>query len=361
MHFRRGRYTNRNRGKLLSLVIVIIIIGVIRYANGDEIIEDESTTYMADYSILAAMENENSIADFRKDGSEDSLLYEEVANENARYAESIQGEQIDQNIIEEQVLSARSNSEMEIAKLNDIDYLRKYYFQVDNTTSIDSSELNASELLSMDMSVEQNGDAPSILIYHTHSQEGYVDSVEGDMSTTVVGVGEYLAELLRNEYGYNVLHHEGVYDKGDRDHAYSNALSSIEEIVAQNPSIQLVIDLHRDGVSEDTRLVTQIGDNQMAQIMFFCGLSRTTSLGNIDRLPNPYIKNNLALALQMQVEANRSYPGLTRRIYLKGYRYNMHICPKCMLVEVGAQTNTLQEAKNAMIPLADIISKVVIK
>ena len=63
----------------------------------------------------------------------------------------------------------------------------------------------------------------------------------------------------------------------------------------------------------------------------------------------------------MQFKAAEYYPGLTRRIYLKGYRYNMHVCPKTMLVEVGAQTNTLEEAKNAMIPLANVISKVIRK
>ena len=63
----------------------------------------------------------------------------------------------------------------------------------------------------------------------------------------------------------------------------------------------------------------------------------------------------------MEVAAETFYPGFTRRIYLKGYRYNMHLCPKSMLVEVGAQTNTLEEAMNAMEPLADIIDKVIKK
>ena len=76
---------------------------------------------------------------------------------------------------------------------------------------------------------------------------------------------------------------------------------------------------------------------------------------------NPYILDNLAFSFQAQVLANEYYPGLTRKIYLKAYRYNMHLCPKSMLVEVGAQTNTLEEAMNAMEPLADIIDKVIKK
>ena len=96
----------------------------------------------------------------------------------------------------------------------------------------------------------------------------------------------------------------------------------------------------------------------MAKIMFFNGLSRLTKTGDITYLPNPYIQDNLALSMQMQLAAAEYYPDFTRRIYLKGYRYNMQYCPKTMLIEVGAQTNTLEEAKNAMVPLADILNKV---
>ena len=133
-----------------------------------------------------------------------------------------------------------------------------------------------------------------------------------------------------------MIHHTGQYDVGDRDHAYAKAGPALEQILAENKSIEVVIDLHRDGVGNNTRLVTEQNGMPMAQIMFFNGLSRTTKTGDIEYLYNPY----------------------TRRIYLKGYRYNMHYCPKTLLIEVGAQTNTLAEAKNAMVPLADLLNKV---
>ena len=79
------------------------------------------------------------------------------------------------------------------------------------------------------------------------------------------------------------------------------------------------------------------------QVMFFNGLSKTTATGDIDYLRNPYIEDNLAMSLKMQLAATELYPGFTRKIYLKSYRYNMHLCPKSLLIEVGAQTNTLQE------------------
>ena len=208
------------------------------------------------------------------------------------------------------------------------------------------------------MSIERSADGPDILIYHTHSQEGYCDSSDNSQSATVVGIGDRLSELLTNKYGYKVLHHKGQYDVNDRDHAYSNSLPEITKIINDNPSIKVVIDLHRDGVAETTRLATTIDGKPMAQIMFFNGLCRTAARGAIDSLPNQYLGDNLAFSFQLQLMADEYYPGFARRIYLKGYRYNMHLCPRSLLVEVGAQTNTVEEAYNAMEPLADILDKV---
>ena len=243
-------------------------------------------------------------------------------------------------------------------KLQDFDYLRQNFYQVDNSTTIGKDQLNADALLGKDMTIKTDVEGPQILIYHTHSQEGYKDSVKGDEGTSVVAVGEYLAFLLEEEFGIKVLHNKGQYDTRDHAKSYSVAKPAIEKILAENPTIEVVIDLHRDGVSENTHLVTEINGKPTAQIMFFNGLSRTTAIGELTYLKNPYIADNLAFSFQMQLAAEEYFPDLTRKIYLKGYRYNMHLCPKSLLVEVGAQTNTLQEAKNAMEPLAILLAKV---
>ncbi len=169
-------------------------------------------------------------------------------------------------------------------------------------------------------------------------------------------MGERLGELLRG-YGYTVIHDTGVYDL-KRDYAYAQAGEALEQILAQHPEIEVVIDVHRDGVSNERRLVSEVDGKQMAQFMFFNGLSRTTTLGDIADLPNAYVDENLAFAFQLQLKAREYYPNLARKIYLKGYRYNMHYCPKSLLVEVGAQTNTLEEALASMDPLARILDMV---
>lgn len=251
--------------------------------------------------------------------------------------------------------------DLSLDKLKDFDYLKNHFYVVDSSTTIKSSQLDVEKLLGKDMTIEETK-GPQILIYHTHSQEAYKDSRAGKESDTVVGVGERLKEILEEEYGFQVIHNKGQYDvadgKVDRAQAYTRAEGPVKKILKKYPSIQVVIDLHRDGVGGDTHLVTKVNGKDTAQFMFFNGLSYMTGQGSISYLPNPYIEDNLALSLRMKLAAEEYYPGLARKTYLKSYRYNLHLKPKSMLIEVGAQTNTVEEAKNAMEPLADLMDKV---
>mgnify|MGYP000683049038 CR=1 FL=1 len=87
--------------------------------------------------------------------------------------------------------------------------VKNHIIKVDKTTYIGADELCEEALLGRDMSIEKSGDGPDILIYHTHSQEGYSDSLDTSEKETVVGVGDRLEVTLREKYGYNVLHHKG--------------------------------------------------------------------------------------------------------------------------------------------------------
>ena len=147
----------------------------------------------------------------------------------------------------------------------------------------------------------------------------------------------------------------------DRSKAYELSEIGVKEILNQNPSIEVVIDLHRDGVNEDLHLVTEVDGKQTAKIMFFNGLSRTKANGDIAYLYNPYIQDNLSFSFQMQLASETMYPGFARRIYLKGYRYSLHMMPKSLLIEAGAQTNTVEEMKNAMDLLANILQEVLVQ
>ena len=243
-------------------------------------------------------------------------------------------------------------------QLADYETLVRNFYAIDANTMAGSDQLSVEKLLGMDMTLPQEGDGPQILIYHTHSQEAFADSVPGDVNTGIVGVGECLTKILTEQYGYRVLHNTGQYDVETRDNAYSRALPAVEQILAENPSIQVIIDLHRDEGAEETKRVTDIQGRPTARFMFFNGLSRTRKTGDIDYLANENQEANLAFSFQMQLKAAEYYPGLTRRIYLKGYRYNMHLRPRTLLVELGAQNNTVEEAINACDPLAHILDMV---
>lgn len=244
------------------------------------------------------------------------------------------------------------------AQLQSAEFMKKTFYTEDATTMIRPEQIEYNTLMSFDATLKQSAQAPQILIYHTHSQEAYIDSDIQDVTTTILGVGEHLAAILRAEYGFNVLHHMGQYDVDSRDDAYANAAVGLETVLEENPSIEVIIDLHRDAVAEGSKLVTTIQGQEMAQFMFFNGLSYTRARGELTSLPNPYIQENLAFAFQMKLAADEYYPGLTRKTYLKGYRYNLQYRPKSLLVELGAQTNTVEEAMNACRPLAHIISMV---
>jgi len=244
-------------------------------------------------------------------------------------------------------------------KLADYDYVMQNFYSVHPTTTAGRDMMDAARFLKMDLSIEKDPENPQILIYHTHSQEEFADYPENP-EARITGVGEYLKELLE-EKGYVVIHDTGVYDfkdgKLDRSSAYTYALDGITGILQENPSIQVVLDIHRDGVEEGTRLVTEVNGKPTAKIMFFNGTSQSPD-GPIEYLPNPNREANMAFSFQMQLKAAGEYPGFTRKIYLKGLRYNQHVRARTALIEVGAQTNTFEEAKNAMEPLAELLDQV---
>lgn len=243
--------------------------------------------------------------------------------------------------------------------LKDYNYFVNSFYAIDSTTYAPDGLLDAENFMNMDLSIDLQGEGPKVLIYHTHSQEAFADSRPGEWQDTVVGLGENLKNNLETRYGISVLHLTDTFDVidgvTDRSAAYTYAEQRVREVLEEYPSIKVVIDLHRDGVAESTRLVTEIDGKETAQLMFLNGLCRTAANGPIEYLQNPYLTENLAFSFKLQVKAAQYYPDLMRRIYLRSYQYNLHILPRSLLVECGAQTNTVEEVQNAMPLLADLL------
>lgn len=295
--------------------------------------------------------------------TEDEATYAILAKKQAEEENSVDenGQLIGKDKSEETRQASVPTMDLSMERLNDFEYLVSNFYTVDSVTYINPSELNASELLGKDLRIDLSTGGSKILIYHTHSQETFADS-DNDPATSIVGIGRYLTEILNNKYKIPTMHHEGVYDlingKLDRSEAYEFAKPEVEQILAENPSIEVVIDLHRDGVADTTHLVTEINGKPTAQIMFFNGLSRTRVNGDLVGMANPYLQDNLAFSLQMKIAAETKYPGFARRNYLRGYKYNMDLMPRMLLIEAGAQTNTVEEMRNAMEVLADLLNSV---
>lgn len=284
-------------------------------------------------------------------------------SENVNFEEEKSGQEKKVTLLTDGVNGTKYTRE----QMQDPNFLLNNIFVVDANTSMTQEELSLTNLLDQDLSIDDLNSKENykVLIYHTHASESFVDSREGKQEDTIVGVGAYLTELLETEYGIKVYHDTTTYDMIDgvldRSKAYENSYNGVSKILKENPSIEVVIDLHRDGVAEDTHLVTEINGKKTAKVMFLNGVSRSNMNGEIAYLKNPNKITNLAFSFQMYLAGKEYYSDYVRKIYIRSLRYNLHIMPRAALIEVGAQNNTLQEEKNAMEPLAAIIDKVLSK
>ena len=260
-------------------------------------------------------------------------------------------------------------SDEEKISYSDINYLKNKFYIVDSRTDISENDINAENFLERDFSLKE-GDGPKILIFHTHSHECFADSNPSlGKADGILKAGAYLKELMETKYGIETMHCTESFDYVDSKMkiigSYERMEPVIEKILKENPSIEVCIDMHRDGIADETKkLVTEVNGKPTAQVMFFNGLCRVYENGNLvptAGLENPYLEDNLAFSFNMKVAADRLYPGFARRNYMNAYRYSLNMLPKSLLVEVGAQTNTVEEAVNAMEPLAEVLNAVLNK
>ena len=358
-------FLEKEKEKIADYAVGNIMTTLIYTSEKDRVgspVEDVAQAVMKLFPIgtYLSVEKEDTVAE---DSQTYAMILEKQANDENAVDEN--GKLITQGqsrTKQETVKIPETKVDISMDKLRNYEYLMSHFYTVDSSTMADENLINADRLLGKNMKLNTETAGPKVLIYHTHSQEQFVDSVPGDVNTSIVGMGTYLTDLLNQKYGIETYHHTGVYDlvngKLDRSKAYQLAEPDVQKILKDNPEIEVVIDLHRDGVSEGTHLVTEVDGRQTAQIMFFNGLSRTRANGNISYLANPYLEDNLAFSLQMEIAAAKYYPGFARHIFLRAYRYNMHFKPKTLLIEAGAQTNTVEEMRNAMELLAELLHQV---
>lgn len=187
---------------------------------------------------------------------------------------------------------------------------------------------------------------PKILIYHTHTTESFL-AVSGqpftsDLQQSVVFLGELLAQMLEENYGIPVLHHREIFDI-PRSSAYEQARPVIAEIINENPQLELVVDLHRDGISREITTFS-LNEKNTARILFVVGTRHEGWNSNL----------RFALFLQNQLDTN--YPGLCRGVRRQNVTYNQHLHPRSVLVEIGGHENTKAEVLQTMPYLAETLA-----
>ena len=223
---------------------------------------------------------------------------------------------------------------------------------VNNETSY---EVDVAACLAADTSIRAEGDGPQVLIVHTHGSESYTPDAafpytptENERTTdtryNVVRVGDELQKVLE-ENGVQAMHIRDIFDSPAYSGSYDRSLAAIEDALAANPTIKIVIDVHRDSILTDDgtayKTSCTIDGEEMAQLMFVVG----TDEGG---LYHPDWQQNLNYVTGLQYQLNRAYPGLMRPVNLRTQRFNQHASPGSMLVEVGSSGNTMPEALAAI-------------
>lgn len=202
-------------------------------------------------------------------------------------------------------------------------------------------------------------DEPQVLIIHTHSSEAYTmdaydpyepsdDYRTQDDTHNVIRLGDLLAEKLTDS-GLTVIHDRGVYDYPSYTGSYGRAGDAIQGYLAQHPSISIVIDLHRDAIGDNDVIYKTKAEgeaNPSAQVMLVVG-------SDASGLEHPNWQENLKLALYLQTAVNPVHPTLMRPIKLCEERYNQQLTSGSLILEVGSNGNTLQEAVTAVRLFAD--------
>ena len=219
---------------------------------------------------------------------------------------------------------------------------------------------DAEALLESPLSWNLRDAAPAVLILHTHATESYTKNGEPyvessayrtlDEDYNMLSIGGVVAEIL-SQNGISVIHDRELHDYPSYDGSYNHARKSIAYYLEKYPSIQLVLDLHRDAsgdLGNQLRTLANVDGKDSAQLMLVIG-------SNGSGLSHPDWQENLALGLKLHTVLEDMAPGITRPVMLRTQRFNQDLSPGALLVEVGSAGNSHGEAMLAAEVLAHAV------
>ncbi len=220
--------------------------------------------------------------------------------------------------------------------------------------------VDANALLSTKLNFSSPFNGPRVLIVHTHTSEAYAENPDGrseNNKENVVSVGKEIADALKKE-GIKVIHDTTQNDNPSYNQSYKKAMTVIQKNLEKYPTIEVVLDIHRDYIKRDDGTmvkptITLKNGKKAAQIMFVIG---TDNMG----LFHPEWRHNLAFSAQIQNKLNEIEPGLCRAINIRTERFNQHATKGSMIIEVGTAVNTSDEAKRSGKLVGGAIAKVLL-
>lgn len=231
-------------------------------------------------------------------------------------------------------------------------------FKVSNSTGY---QINPRDFLSSPLAFNIDNNGPQILIMHTHTTESYSEETYNkgapdrnlDETKNMTAIGNAMKEVfLRN--GINAIHDKTVHDYPSYNASYQSAEATIRKNLSANSGIKVVLDVHRDGITREdgtkVKLVTDINGEKTAQIMLVVGT-------NVNLVHDNW-QENFKLASKIQAKAIEVYPSLMRPIDLRKERFNEHLTLGSLIVEVGSNGNTIEEAIRGGERIAEVISMV---
>ena len=288
----------------------------------------------------------------------ESIEDNEIVEENTANTEEQNNNNVSEKNPQNETSNGEINRELTVTEVDNSGVNPRYTDEyngvfINNGTNYQLTQ----EMLTPDVEVNKN----KVVIYHTHTCESYTPTEQYqytasgnfrtiDLNFSVSRVGDELEKWL-STYGCTVIHDRTYHDYPAYNGSYSRSLVTAQNVLSTNQDADIVIDLHRDAIADETYGPrVKIGDEYVSQLMFVIGTDGANSA-------HTNWLQNLKFAIKVQQKANELYPGLFKPIILRNSEYNQHVAKAACIIEVGSTGNTLEESMGAMKYLARILEE----
>ena len=288
----------------------------------------------------------------------ESIENNEIVEENTVNTEEKNNNNVSEENPQNETSNGEINRELTVTEVDNSGVNPRYTDEyngvfINNGTNYQLTQ----EMLTPDVEVNKN----KVVIYHTHTCESYTPTEQYqytasgnfrtiDLNYSVSRVGDELEKWL-STYGCTVIHDRTYHDYPAYNGSYSRSLVTAQNVLSTNQDADIVIDLHRDAIADETYGPrVKIGDEYVSQLMFVIGTDGANSA-------HTNWLQNLKFAIKVQQKANELYPGLFKPIILRNSEYNQHVAKAACIIEVGSTGNTLEESMGAMKYLARILEE----